>query len=83
MISEAVLTGNPVGLIPVELDDEGVRKLGTDGVSDSRRDIRKFWAGLQAKGLVGTVEEPMRGKVDDPVKQAAEAVKRLLGDRVD
>ena len=37
MISEAVLTGNPVGLIPVELDEEGVRKLGTKGVSNSRR----------------------------------------------
>lgn len=79
MISEAVLTGNPVGLIPVELDEEGARKLGTDRVSNSRRDIRKFWAQLQAKGLVGSVDEPSRGKVEDPVEKAASAVRSLLG----
>ena len=83
MISEAVLTGNPVGLIPVELDEEGARKLGTHGVSSSKRDLRKFWAGLRDKGLVGTVDEPVRGQIDDPVKQAAAAVKRLLGDFVE
>ena len=83
MISEAVLTGNPVGLIPVELDEEGARKLGTSGVSSSKRDLRKFWVGLRDKGLVGTVDEPVRGQIDDPVKQAAAAVKRLLGDCVE
>lgn len=83
MISEAVLTGNPVGLVPVELDEEGVRKLGRDGVSNSRRDIRKFWADLQARGLVGTVDEPTRGQVANPIEEAASAVRRLLGDRVE
>lgn len=79
MISEAVLTGNPVGLIPVELDDEGIRKLGTAGVSNSRRDIRKFWSHLLQHQLVGSVDEPKRGKVEDPVRMAASAVKQLLG----
>jgi uncharacterized protein len=82
MISEAVLTGNPVGLVPVELDEEGVRKLGREGVSSSKRDIRKFWADLRARRLVGTVDDPLRGQIADPVEEAASAVRRLLGDRV-
>lgn len=83
MISEAVLTGKPVGLIPVELDREGQRELGTQGFSSSRRDIRRFWAALQSKGAVGTVDQPKRGSVENPVSMAAAAVKRLLGDSVE
>lgn len=82
MISEAVLAGKPVGLIPVDLDDEGVLELGTDGLSSSKRDIRRFWASLQSQGLVGTLTEPKSGTVENPVRTAAAAVKRLLGDRV-
>ena len=37
MISEAMLTGKPVGLIPVELDDEGRRKLGTETAGPSSK----------------------------------------------
>jgi len=82
MISEAVLTGNPVGLIPVELDEEGLKKLGTEGVSSSRRDIRKFWTALLARGLVGSVDQPVRGDIENPVEAAAAAVRELLGDGV-
>jgi hypothetical protein len=83
MISEAILTGNWVGLIPVELDRKGLRKLGNKGFSNERRDLRRFWADLYSKGLVGTIDEPARGKVEDPVKLAALAVRRLLGDGVE
>lgn len=82
MISEAVLTGKPVGLIPVELDEEGQRALG-DGFSNSKRDIRRFWAELQSKDLVGTIDEPKAGIVDDPVETAVAAVRALLGDLVE
>lgn len=80
MISETLLTGRPVGLIPVELDAEGRRALGTVGQSRSKRDIRRFWSELEAKGLRGTVEMPVSGTVADPLDVAAEAVKRLLAD---
>ncbi len=83
MISEAVLTGKPVGLIPVELDEEGQRELGTNGFSGSKRDVRRFWTELQSKGLVGTFDEPRAGTVEDPVETAVAAVKGLLGDRVE
>lgn len=79
MISEAVLTGHPVGLLPVELDDEGKEKLGVERFSDTRRDIRKFWAHLEDRGLVGSIDEPKRGTVENPVQIAADAVRRLLG----
>jgi uncharacterized protein len=78
MISETLLTGRPVGLIPVELDAEGRRALGTVGQSNSKRDIRRFWSELEAKGLLGTVEMPVSGAIADPLEAAAEAVKRLL-----
>jgi mitochondrial fission protein ELM1 len=80
MISEAILTGNNVGLVPVELDREGHRRLGDKGFSDERRDLRRFWADLEKRGLVGTVDQPTRGNVEDPVKLAAAAVTQLLGD---
>jgi mitochondrial fission protein ELM1 len=83
MISEAVLTGKPVGLIPVDLDEEGQRELGTNGLSGSKRDVRRFWTELQSKGLVGTIDEPNAGAVEDPVETAVAAVKGLLGDRVE
>jgi uncharacterized protein len=83
MISEALLTGRPVGLIPVELDAEGKRALGKVGPSGSKRDIRRFWSELDAKGLRGTVEKPVSGTIVDPIAAAAEAVKRLLSDSVE
>jgi mitochondrial fission protein ELM1 len=83
MISETLLTGRPVGLIPVELDSEGKRALGKVGPSGPKRDIRRFWSELDAKGLRGTVEKPVSGTIVDPIEAAAEAVKRLLGDTVE
>ena len=79
MISETLLTGRPVGLIPVELGAEGKRALGIVGQSGSKRDIRRFWSELEARGLRGTVEMPVGGTIPDPVEAASEAVKRFLG----
>jgi hypothetical protein len=78
MISEAILTGRPVGLIPVELDAEGRKALGSESFSSSVRDVRRVWAELQASGLLGTIDEPIAGKIEDPVRIAAEAVRALL-----
>jgi mitochondrial fission protein ELM1 len=84
MISEAVTTGKPVGLVPVELDEEGREELGVErDRSSDFRDLRRFWAALKQRGLAGTVEEPRAGAVEDPVEIAVAAVRRLLGDRVE
>lgn len=82
MISEAVLTGKPVGLIPVELDEEGERELGTEGYSGTSRDLRRFWNLLHLQGAVGTIDEPRSATVANPVQIAAKAVRDLLGDFV-
>jgi mitochondrial fission protein ELM1 len=84
MLSEAILTGKPVGLVPIEQDDKGRRKLGRVpqdvGPDARRRDLRRFWDYLRDQRLVGTVEKPIAGEVENPVETAARAVRELLGD---
>ncbi|MFL6729047.1 MAG: ELM1/GtrOC1 family putative glycosyltransferase [Sphingomicrobium sp.] len=80
MISEAVMTGKPVGLIPAEPDARGRRRIaGRPPEATSFRDPRRFWADMQARGLVGTVDAPKAGTFDDPVQTAVTAMKRELG----
>lgn len=79
MISEAVVTGKPVGLIPVEPDARGRRRLGNrDPESTKIRDPRRFWKDVYAQKLVGTVDKPVRGKVKEPVEIAVAAVRKAL-----
>lgn len=79
MISEAVMTGKPVGLIAVEPDARGRRKLGNRDPARTRlRDPRRFWAAVQERGLAGTVDEPRSGDVEDPVATAVAAVRTRL-----
>ena len=81
MLSEAVLSGKPVGIIPLELSSEGQRVLGQE--SAGKRDLRKFWSSLRDRGLAGTIDRPLAGQLVDPGTIAADAVKALLGDRVE
>lgn len=78
MISEAVVTGKPIGLIPVEADERGRRRLGRDPETTRIRDPRRFWKDVHAQKLVGTVDEPVRGKVDEPVEVAVAAIRKAL-----
>lgn len=84
MLSEAILTGKPVGLVPIEQDDKGRRKLGEAprdaGPEASRRDLRRFWDYLREEQLIGTVERPIASTVENPVETAARAVREMLGD---
>jgi mitochondrial fission protein ELM1 len=84
MLSEAILTGKPVGLVPIEQDEKGRKKLGNApqdiGPDARRRDLRRFWNYLREEGLIGTVDQPMAANVENPVETAARAVKNLLGD---
>jgi mitochondrial fission protein ELM1 len=84
MLSEAILTGKPVGLVPIEQDEKGRRKLGKvpqeAGPDARRRDLRRFWDYLRERRLVGTVDKPVAATVENPVKTAARAVSELLGD---
>ena len=81
MISDAVATGRPVGLVLPEKTLAGrlfyaAAKLGAPVPV---RDIRRFWSEMQAKGLAGTIERPVAGMLgDDPVETAVAAVRVLL-----
>lgn len=82
MLSEAVYSGKPVGMIPIRLSRRGERqdRLRPVGIlKPPRRDVRRVWDTLRREGLVGTLEDPVRGSARNPVDQAAEAVLRLLG----
>lgn len=80
MISEAVMSGKPVGLIPVEPDARGRRRLtGRDPATTPLRDPRRFWADVEARGLVGTFDAPRCGAFDDPVETAVAALRERLG----
>ena len=84
MLSEAVLTGKPVALIPIERDDKGRRALGPEpqetGPSARRRDLRRFWNYLIDEGMIGTIDDGARRaqSVPNPNRIAADAVRRLL-----
>lgn len=82
MLSEAVLTGRPVGMIPVELNAKSRKWLGegppAETFSGPKRDLRRVWARLEKDGLVGTIDAPKSRPIDNPVVTAAAAVRRLL-----
>ena len=79
MISEAIATGKPVGLIQVEPDLTGRLWLGGDPDDNDVRDVRRFWRHIRSLGLAGTVAEPKIGRVEDPVALAIAAVRERFG----
>src|SRR5438270_7530798 len=86
MLSEAVASGKPVGLIPLDLNPSGVLLRSTAAIRGRpfrSRDLTKFWNDLRARGLVGTVEEPRFGTLDaDVLETACAAVQAALEGRL-
>lgn len=83
MISDAVATEKPVGLVLPENSMAGrlFYTLSRAGLPVPVRDIRRFWTSIQAQGLAGTVEQPLAGKLRvDPLSTAVAAVRDLLPD---
>jgi len=81
MLSEAIQTGKPVGMIAISQNAKGKRNLGpSPDVSSAshRRDLRRYWNHLQDQGLIGTLDEPVAGQFENPTEIAREAVLRLL-----
>lgn len=83
MLSEAIQTGKPVGMVPIQLSPRGRRLLGEDGAEPrGRRDLRRIWQTLQEQGFVGTVQNPSTGGTAlRSLDLAVAAVNRLLEDR--
>lgn len=83
MVSEAIATGKPVGMLSIEPTIAGGAWMRLmDRVRPGRRlhprDLRVFWEALDEEGLIGSVEEPKRGQVPDLNGHVARRVKDLL-----
>jgi hypothetical protein len=87
MISEAVLTGKPVGIIPIRRSIRGyiARWLLEPFGRMTLPNFPNFWRLLRRNRLAGTVELPVACQVCDTVDRAATAVRSLLvpGDAVE
>jgi hypothetical protein len=81
MISEALLTGKRVGLIPIRRSLLGRISHWLAEVMLGRATLPNFpnfWKRLDEHGLGGTVEHPVAAEVEDTVGQAAQAVREVL-----
>lgn len=85
MLSDAIATEKPVGLVRLEPDKLGrlIRSLGeARGRPFRMRDLERFWADLRARDLIGTIAEPRCGKLDfAPMEIAVTAIRELLQDK--
>lgn len=83
MVSDAIVTGKPVGLVPIRPTLLGRIYTGlADWLRPGRRvyprDLRYFWAALEDNGLVGTVERPRAAAVPNLAAEVARRVTQLL-----
>lgn len=79
MISESVIAGRPVGIVPVEMSLIGRIALGrTVDEAGEERDLRRFWTYVFGERLAGTLDEPLASVTPNPVIDAAREVRELL-----
>ena len=81
MISEAVLSGKPVGMIPIRRSVRGLLSLWfyeTPLARTTHPNFANFWNLLKRDGLVGTVERPVASQAADTVERAANAVRQVM-----
>jgi len=81
MLSEAILTRKPVGMIPIARSARGeirrwLHRLGFR--MPSHPDLPNFWKLLSMHNLVGGVESPVASHMRDTVEVAANAVRSLI-----
>ena len=77
MLSEAIASGKPVGMIPIDVSPNFGGLIGSK-FAVGGRDLREFWELLDSRGLVGTVNRPVASEIADPTVTAAKAVRSLL-----
>lgn len=81
MLTEAILTGKPVGMIPIGRSTRGrvnrwIHHHGFGGAPVP--DFPRFWRALALDNLVGPVTAPVASQAKDSVTTAARAVRELL-----
>ena len=82
MLSEAVVSEKPAGLIPLDPNPIGRLIQAAEELRGRKfriRDLTRFWNDLSARGLIGTVEQPRCGTLDaDALEIACSAVNAAL-----
>jgi mitochondrial fission protein ELM1 len=83
MVSDAIATGKPVGLMPVRPSLSGRLAMAIlDRLRPGRRafphDLRYFWERLSNDRLIGTITEPRRADATDVKHAVVERVKAVL-----
>jgi len=81
MLSEAILTGKPVGMIPIRRSPRGVLTGWLIKHGLLRRylpDFPSFWDQLREHQMVGSVERPVASNAKSTLPIAVDAVARLL-----
>ena len=83
MVADAVMTGKPVGIIPISSSSLGKSVMATmDRIRPGKRlfprDLRFFWASLAEHGFGGTLDEPRASDPPDFTAMIADRVRRLL-----
>jgi len=82
MLAEAMLTGKPVGTIPIAPSLRGTASAWLRRhrlIPHPYPDLPNFWSFLSHYNMVGTVDSPVACDVTDTISTAANAVLRLLG----
>lgn len=85
MVSDAILTRKPVGLLPIRATFVGKVYMSlANKVFPGRkvfpRDLRHFWIALEEGDLVGTIDHPRSGSVRDLTAMVAARTRKLLGE---
>jgi mitochondrial fission protein ELM1 len=81
MLSEAVFTGKPIGMIPIRMSPLGVihHALHDAGLARTPKpNLPAVWDNLKADQLIGTLDKPRAGRAQNPINEAAGAVLELL-----
>ena len=84
MLSEAVLTGKPTGMIPIKRSLRGILSHALWEMPRGKAlfpDFNNFWAMLRRNRLIGNVCSPVGAEVGDTVDRAADAVRALFAHR--
>lgn len=84
MVADAIMTGKPVGMIPIEKSVLGrivmaVMDRLRPGKRLYPRDLRFFWAALRQEGFGGTLEEPRPSRPPGYSGDVAKRIRQLLG----
>ena len=79
MVSESIIAGKPVGIVPVEMNLIGRIALGAKvDETNPKRDLRRFWDYVLGRKLAGPMDDPAASESVNPVIGAAVEVRALL-----